>query len=205
MGLKFASFLYSSKDVPGSWSCVVFLKGCNFRCKHCHNWRIVIGEDKEEVQEQKILRELSSNPFIDTLVLSGGEPSIYKVHELKDFFTKVKEINPHLRIRVDTNGYAPDILRSIRDFIDGFAVDIKAPLSRKDLYSYTAGIDVDIQKIEESVRIAEGLPLTIYRTPHYPWLSEKDIEEIREFTSSLRSPWFLNEFVEVPSCPFNTQ
>ncbi len=203
MGLRFASFLFSSKDVPGRWSCVLFLKGCNFRCKHCHNWRLVVG-DEEEVSEEEVLYEISSNPFIDTLVLSGGEPTVYRAEELLEFIGKVREINPNLSVRIDTNGYRPEVVRALKDAVDGFAVDIKAPLSKPRLYSYTAGVEVDTALIEETVRLADGMPLTVYRTPRYSWLSEEEIREIEEFTASLSSPWSLNEFVEVPSCPFNT-
>jgi len=202
MGLSFASFLFSSKDVPGRWSCVVFLKGCNFRCRHCHNWRLVVG-DEEGIEEEKILYEISANPFVDTLVLSGGEPTLYRAEELGEFIGKVKSANPDISVRIDTNGYRPEVVEALKDAVDGFAVDLKAPLSRPELYSYTAGAEVDVERIAESVRLADGMPLTLFRTPKYPWLSERDIRDIEGFTSRLRSPWTLNEFVEVPSCPFN--
>ena len=202
MGLSFASFLFSSKDVPGRWSCVVFLKRCNFRCRHCHNWRLVVG-DEGEIEEEKILYEISENPFVDTLVLSGGEPTVYRAEELRVFIEKVKEANPSVCVRIDTNGYRPEVVGALKDVVDGFAVDLKAPPSRPELYSYTAGVEVDVDRIIESVRLADGMPLTLFRTPRYTWLSEQDIEDIGNFTARLKSPWTLNEFVEVPSCPFN--
>ncbi len=203
MGLRFVSYTLSSADAPGRWSLVTFLKGCNFRCKHCHNWMLVVGTPKEKILEREILYEISSNPVADTLVLSGGEPTVHNTDKLRDFILRVKSRAPHVKVRLDTNGYLPKVLERLRDVIDGFAVDIKAPLSKPDKYSFTAGRDIDTSRIRDSIHIADGLPLTIYRTPSYPWLSEEDIEEIRELTSNLKSPWFLNEFFEVPSCPFN--
>jgi len=202
MGLSFASFLFSSKDVPGRWSCVLFLRGCNFRCKHCHNWRLVVGGE-EEVREEEILYEISANPFVDTVVLSGGEPTVSNVKELARFVERIRELNPSLLIRVDTNGYRPEVIGDLKDLVDGFAIDLKAPLCNPELYSYTAGVTVDVNRIRESVYLADGMPLTIYRTPRYSWLSEEDVEKIAVFTSGLKSPWILNEFVEVPGCPFN--
>ncbi len=203
MGLMFASYALSSKDVPGAWSFVAFLPGCNFRCRHCHNWRLVVGE-KGYIFESEVLREVSRNPVIDVLVISGGEPTVHNPDKLRAFVERVKNRIPHLKVRVDTNGYNPKVMEKLLDLVDGFAVDIKAPFSKRELYEYTTGVrDLDLERIKESIKLADGLPLTLYRTPRYPWLSKEDLEEIRDFTSRLSSPWFLNEFVEVPLCPFN--
>ena len=204
MGLRFVSYTISSRDVPGGWSLVAFLPGCNFRCRHCHNWRLVTGE-KGYIFEREVLREASQNPVIDTLVVSGGEPTVHNPDKLRAFVERVKTRNPHIKVRVDTNGYNPEVMEGLVDVVDGFALDIKSPLSKGQLYEFTAGTrGLDLGRIRESIDIADSLPLTIYRTPKYPWLSEEDLDEIRDFTDKLSSPWFLNEFVEVPSCPFNT-
>ncbi len=203
MGMRFVSYTISSKDVPGRWSLVLFMKGCNFRCRHCHNWRLVTGDEKDDITEREVLCEVSSNPVTDTLVLSGGEPTVHNPQKLIDFVLRVKSKNPLLKVRVDTNGYAPQVLEKLREVVDGFAVDIKSPIGRSSRYSYTAGRKVDTIRIRDSAYIADGLPLTIFRTPKYPWLTEGEFAEIEEFVSSLRSPWYLNEFYEVPSCPFN--
>jgi anaerobic ribonucleoside-triphosphate reductase activating protein len=203
MGLKIGSFLTSSKEVPGRWSLVVFLKGCNFRCRHCYNWRLVTGEEKAEVKEEDVLYEVKHQPFLECVVISGGEPTVSPEKDLIDFICRVREERPDLKVRVDTNGSNPEVLSRLREVVDGFAVDIKSPFERPSLYSYTAGVEVDTEAVEESVRLADGMPLTIYRTPKYPWLEEGDIALIESFTRSLRSPWYLNEFFEVPDCPFN--
>ena len=203
MGLSFVSFTYSSKDVPGKWSLVVFLPFCNFRCRHCHNWRLVRGEERCDLTEERILYEISKNPFIDTIVISGGEPTVHKVEELKGFVLRVKENSPSLKVRIDTNGSKPEVVKELKEVVDGFAVDIKSPIGRADLYRYTTNSNVDPEKVLESMEIADGMPLTIYRTPWYPWLTKEEVEEIRDLTDKFSSPWFLNEFFEVPECPFN--
>lgn len=206
MGLRFVSATISSRDAPGRWSLVVFLEGCNFRCRHCHNWRLVLRDKtSEEISKEEILQELSFNPVLDTLILSGGEPTVYDAEKLKAFVEEVKEKTPHIKVRVDTNGYNVKVIEKLVDVVDGFAIDIKSPLPRKDLYEYTVGVKgLDLGMIKESLRIAQGLPLTLCRTVRYPWLSEEDLEEIRSFTEDNQLPWEVNEFVEVPSCPFNT-
>ncbi|RLJ70827.1 pyruvate formate lyase activating enzyme [Hydrogenivirga caldilitoris] len=204
MGLRFVSYTLSSKDVPRKWSLVAFLPGCNLRCKHCHNWRLVVGE-KGYIFEREVIQEASQNPIIDTVVLSGGEPTVHSPDRLRAFIERIKNRNPDVKVRIDTNGYNPEVMKKLVDIVDGFAVDIKAPISNVELYEFTTGTSkIDMGRIRESIGVADQLPLTIYRTPRYPWLLQEDIEEIREFTDDLSSPWFLNEFFEVPSCPFNT-
>ena len=203
MGLKIGSYLTSSREVPGRWSLVVFLKGCNFRCRHCYNWRLVTGEEKAQIREDEVLYEIRNQPFLECVVLSGGEPTVSPLEDLVEFICKVKESRPELKVRVDTNGSNPEVLKVLKDIVDGFAVDIKSPLEKPDLYSYTAGVEVDTEAVEESISIADGMPLTLYRTPRYPWLEEGDVALIEAFAGRLRSPWYLNRFFEVPDCPFN--
>ena len=203
MGLKVASFLVSSKEVPGSWSLALFLKGCNLRCRHCYNWRLVTGKELSSIEKEDLIREARSLPFLEFVVISGGEPTVSPLKDLIDLICRIKVERPDLKVRVDTNGTNPEVLKALKDVVDGFAVDIKSPLQKPDLYSYTAGSEVDVKKIMESIELADGMPLTIYRTPKYPWLGDEDFDQIRKFTSGLRSPWFLNDFFEVPDCPFN--
>ncbi len=203
MGLSFASYTFSSKDVPGRWSLILFLPFCNFRCRHCHNWKIVLGKEKADIGEDKVIYELENNPFIDTLVISGGEPTVHEVEELARFLEKVRKAKPEIGIRIDTNGSKPEVMAEISDLVDGFAVDIKAPLDREDLYAYTCGVEFSTENLLKSIEIADGMPLTLYRTPKYPWLSKKEIVQIEELTEGLKSPWHLNEFFEVHDCPFN--
>ncbi len=201
MGLKFSSFTYSSIDVPNKFSLVLFLPYCNFRCKHCINWKLVENLESENLEENKIIEEIKGNPVIECLVISGGEPSVYKAEEIKDFVQKVKEINPNIKVRIDTNGYNPKFVERLRDSVDGFAIDVKSPF-KKELYEYTTSTKVNIERIKESLNIADGMELTIFRTVKYPWLNEENLNEIKEFTKELKSPHFFNEFYEVPDCPF---
>ncbi len=203
MGLKFASLNYSSREVEGRWSILVFLQGCNFRCKHCHNWRLVLGLEEEYLDEDTVLYEVVKNPFIDCLVISGGEPSLRKPEEVVSFIKKVKRERPEIKVRVDTNGSRPFFIRELKPFVEGFAVDVKAPPYDQELYSYTAGVPVDTGKILESLYEADGMELTIFRTVKYPWLGRLELERIRDFLSGFSSPFYLNPFAPVPSCPFN--
>ncbi len=201
--MRIASLVLSSKEVPERWSIVIFLKGCNFRCRHCHNWRLVTFDEKEEVDLERVIFEVKNLLFVDTLVISGGEPLIYDVNEIGEFIESVKREKEDIKLRIDTNGYFPEKVRELKKLVNGFAIDIKAPPENKELYGYTVNTDVDTERIKESIFLADGMELTVFRTPKYPWLSDKDIESIKRFTEKLKSPWYLNDFFEIPDCPFN--
>jgi len=205
VGLKFVSYAYSSKDVPGKWSLVLFLPYCNLRCRDCHNWKLAAGKEEATVTEEKVLREVKENPLVDCVVISGGEPTVHSLPALTSFIKKLKETNPSLLLRIDTNGTNPEALKALKELVDGFAVDLKAPPGNPSLYAYTAGKKVDTERIRESVEVADGMPLTIFRTPRYPWLTEEDLSALEEFTSSLNSPWHVNQFFPVPDCPFSRE
>ena len=203
MGLTFLGFSYSSLDVPGVYSLILFLPKCNFRCRHCINWKVVLEKEEERIKEEEVLNEIKNNPVLECVVISGGEPTLHKVNDLVNFIEKVKEAKENVKVRIDTNGYNPDAVRELKKYVEGFAVDIKAPLEDKNSYSYVAKVKVDTERILESVELVDGMPLTIFRTVKYPWLSKEDLKKVENFTKKLKSKWFLNPFYEVPDCPFN--
>jgi pyruvate formate lyase activating enzyme len=203
VGLRFASFLYSSREIEGRWSLVLFLQGCNFRCRHCHNWRLVLKLEEERFGEDRVLEEVSENPFVDSVVITGGEPSLQSSEKMGSFLEALRSANGSLKIRIDTNGSRPDFLKEMKGLTDGFAVDIKAPFEEREQYSYTAGVPVDTEAVRESVFLAMGMPLSEFRTVSYPWLGRESIGKIESFAQKHSLPWKLNPFLPVPSCPFN--
>lgn len=200
--VKLSNFVYSTVDVPGRWSIVLFLPYCNFRCLHCYNWRVVL-DLADSVSLKSVLEEIKNSPFLECVVLSGGEPTVHRIGDLLYLIEDIKRANPSVQIRIDTNGSRPYMVKKLSKYVDGFAIDIKAPLDNHEKWKYTTGVDVKPEHIMESIFIADGMPLTLYRTVKYPWLEEEDVEKIREFTSQLKSPWQLNPFLWVEDCPFN--
>ena len=142
----------STIDYSGQIACVVFLRGCNFRCGFCHNPELVLGDDKQGVEfsERDVLEFLSRRlGKLDAVVISGGEPLLSLSF---DFVRKIKSMG--FKIKIDTNGTSPGKLRELIDekLIDCIAMDVKG--CAED-YSKICGIDVDVWKIEESMRIVD--------------------------------------------------
>lgn len=92
-------------DGPGL-RLVVFLQGCNFRCRYCANPDTIDlkGESKETAIEEIVRMAVSQKPFFGKkggVTFSGGEPTV-QAQELLPLFRRLKEEGIH--ICVDSNG-----------------------------------------------------------------------------------------------------
>jgi len=141
----------STIDYPGEICCIVFLYGCNFRCGFCYNPELVVGKDGGDFSEDYVLDFLRKRVGkLDGVCITGGEPLMSLDF---DFVRKIKEMG--FNVKVDTNGSFPSKLKEMIDLglVDYVAMDVKS--CRED-YSRVAGVDVDLGKIEESMRIVNS-------------------------------------------------
>lgn len=135
-------------DYPGKIACTVFLGGCNFRCPFCHNGEILDGTAEAFMDEQALLDFLSRRKgLLDAVCISGGEPTLQP--GLAELLEKIRQMG--YLTKLDTNGSRPQILKDLvsRNLLDYVAMDIK---NSPDRYAQTAGADVALERIEESIR-----------------------------------------------------
>lgn len=126
--MKFSGLLKTSLiDYPNKISSVLYTPGCNLRCPFCHNWRIVIATKPPFLQEIEAIKILESRKkYIDAVVITGGEPTMHK--DLPAFIVKLKKKG--FQIKLDTNGFYPEVLRTCLPFVDYVALDIKTTLNK---------------------------------------------------------------------------
>ncbi len=132
-------------DFPDRPSTVLFTQGCNLRCPFCHNWRLVIKLKEPILSESTVLEILESRKkYIDTVVVTGGEPTIQTA--LPHFLKKLKE--QQFTIKLDTNGFYPGVLEKCLNYIDYVAVDVKTSpekyfmLGAKDITDFLRTIEI---------------------------------------------------------------
>ncbi|MBQ4155273.1 MAG: anaerobic ribonucleoside-triphosphate reductase activating protein [Clostridia bacterium] len=136
-------------DFPNRVACIVFTKGCNFRCPFCHNASLVTHtQDAENLNEEEILEYLEKRKgILDGVVVTGGEPLVQ--NDIEDFLKKVKALG--YEIKLDTNGTFPEKLISLVNsgLVDYVAMDIK---NCKEKYSETAGVNnINYDDIQKSI------------------------------------------------------
>lgn len=137
-------------DYPNKIACTLFLYGCNFRCKFCHNPELVVLPLKKEISEEEILNYLKKRKNqLEGVCITGGEP-LMTIN--KSFLKKIKEIG--YCIKIDTNGSIPEILKELIEekLVNFIAMDIK---SDKENYYKIINSDIDLKNIEKSMKIIE--------------------------------------------------
>ena len=109
-------------DYPDKIASVLFTPGCNLRCPFCHNWRIAVDPQPPFLQEGVALELLESRKkYVDAVVVTGGEPCMHK--ELPKFLAKLKERG--FMVKLDTNGFFPEVLEQCLGSVDYVAMDVK--------------------------------------------------------------------------------
>jgi len=177
-------------DYPNHLSAIVWTVGCNFRCPFCYNQDLVFGGAPLLAEEEIIDYLKKRRGVLEALAITGGEPTLQK--DLKRFIRKVKKLD--YLVKIDTNGTNPNMLKKLLDekLIDYIAMDIKAP---KNKYPILAGVEVDIKKIEKSIKIIKKqAPDYEFRTTVIPNLiKKKDIIDIAKWLKGSRR-YVLQQF-----------
>lgn len=199
-------------DFPEHVAATVFTGGCNFRCPFCHNKDLVLNPaGQPTIEEQEVLAFLKKRKGIVTGVcVTGGEPTLQP--DLKEFLLKIKEIG--LQIKLDTNGYRPEVLKDLAEsgLLDYVAMDIK---SSKEGYARAVGFEkisetavrtaqdsftaenLMLSKIEESAAflIQGSIPYEFRTTVVKELHSAREIKAIGEWLAGCRA-YFLQSYEE---------
>lgn len=172
---------HSFVDYPGKIAAVIFTRGCNFDCSEwCHNRHIIPFDGPCNTDEEKVLAYLKKRSGkLQGVVVTGGEPTVQP--DLLQFLTKLRGLATY-SIKLDTNGYRPDVLKKAIDgkLVDFVAMDIKAP---KDKYQLLTHVPYNDAKIQTSIDLikASGLPHQFRTTVYKRYITDTDIQKIREW------------------------
>ena len=181
-------------DFPGYVACTLFTRGCNMRCPFCHNASLVVrAEEQKPYTHEEIMHFLRKRQgILDGVAITGGEPTLMPY--LPDFMAEVRELG--YKIKLDTNGTRPEVLRSIieRGLVDYVAMDIK---NCREKYGETVGFDAayDLTPIEESISIlmADKVDFEFRTTVSKSFHTSDDIEKIGEWLRG-DEKFFLQQF-----------
>ena len=120
-------------DYSGLISAVLFFFGCNLRCPWCHNRELVLGvnENEDNIRLELALAHIEKRRnVLGGVVLSGGEPALFP--DLGILISRIKSFG--LKVKLDTNGLLPDVLKSLFDLEetrpDYIAMDLKTSPDR---------------------------------------------------------------------------
>jgi len=161
---------------------VVFLQGCNLRCKCCHNpdtWSKVrdakLFDAEEVVRRAKRYKEYFKD--IGGITLSGGEP-LLQAEFAKDIFTLCK--NNNINTCLDTSGsIKSDDVLSLLSVTDRVLLDIK--YTDDSLYIENAGCSME--KPLEFLRVLneKKIPTTL-RQVIIPTVNDTEVNIIKLYS-----------------------
>lgn len=180
-------------DYPKHAACIIFTRGCNFRCVFCQNSPLIENsKQKGLIDEEEVLNYLMKRKnVLDGIVISGGEPTLQK--DLVPFIKKIKKMS--LKVKLDTNGTNPAIIKELLDnnLVDYIAMDIKDNLSSYEkIINYNTNISLikqSIKLIKES-KIDHEFRTTIIKEYH-------NIENIKLLLKDFKNEnYYLQNFVD---------
>lgn len=169
MGLQKTTLI----DYPRKIACTLFLYGCNFKCGFCHNPELVLRPEGKEYSRGEIFEFLTKRKeYLEGICITGGEPLLNLDLE---FLERIKRLG--YLIKIDTNGGFPEKLKEIigKGLVDFVAMDIK---SSKENYNKITNSNIDIDKIEKSIKLVSGLKEHEFRTTIIEGIH--DAEEVKK-------------------------
>lgn len=187
-------------DFPGRVACTVFLGGCDFRCPFCHNFELIDGTAKPIMDDEELIKFLESRKgLIEGVAITGGEPCLHK--DLPEFIRKIRATG--YPVKLDTNGYHPEMLKAIIDegLVEYVAMDIK---NCEEKYALTCGMEsLELDKIKQSISILMNSDTDYeFRTTVIDELhSEGDFEKIGQLIKGAKR-YFLQRFTDRESVPY---
>ncbi|MCD8340289.1 MAG: anaerobic ribonucleoside-triphosphate reductase activating protein [Burkholderiales bacterium] len=169
-------------DFPGCLAAVIFLRGCPWRCLYCQNKDLQqrqAPKDDPTIPWKEIDKFLNKRKgLLDGVVFSGGEPltdpALFKAIEA----VKAKGF----KIGLHTAGIFPSHLASILPMVDWIGLDIKAPLTRPELYERVTGRKGTEEKASKCLVMIldSGVQLEVRTTAHPSYLTDLDIKLLAE-------------------------
>ena len=185
-------------DLDGKLACTIFTHGCNFRCPFCHHKNLALSKDIQEIPFNEILDFLKLRKnMLDTVVITGGEPTIYP--DLDNKLQKIKELGYY--IKLDTNGTNPEAIKRLyeKGLIDYVAMDIKNTLPK---YALTCGNPhVNLLNIQKSIIFLKtsGIEYEFRTTIIHEYHKLEDFKAIGEWIKDCPR-YFLQKFVNSETC-----
>jgi len=181
---------FGATDGPGV-RLVVFLQGCNFRCKYCHNpesWQWDAPEAKVySVKDILDIYKRNAPYYVNGgITVSGGEPMMQS-----DFVLKLAQACKRrgIRLAIDTAGANlignEDIYAKVAKYADLWIVDIKAleENKHKDITSVSSLNGIHLINMLEQLHKPYWLRYVLVKDLTD---SKQDLEKLGKFIAGLK-------------------
>ena len=162
-------------DYPGYLAAVLFVGGCPWNCRYCHNASLRMAYPDEAVTEDRLRSFLADRQgFLEGVVVSGGEPTSHD--GLPELLKLIREYG--YRVAIHTNGFYPEMLkRIVHDRLaDYIAMDVKGPARAYDRITRVPNSCAPVARSIDIVA-SSGIEHEFRTTFHPKLLSEAELLE----------------------------
>jgi len=166
------------------------------RCDFCYNKDIVFAKEGSYTFEDALKFLNTRKGLLDSVVLSGGEASLY---ELTDFCKEIKKLG--FLIKLDTNGTNYLHIKELIDLnlLDYIALDYKAPKYKFTQITHSNKYDEFIKTLK--LLIDGNVTFEVRTTLHADLLN---IDDINLILSNLKNKgykqtYYIQEFLDTQS------
>ncbi len=182
---------FGAADGPGV-RFVIFLKGCNMRCRYCHNpdsWSKENGEEMS-VDElmKKIMRYKSYWGADGGITVSGGEP-LLQIEFVTELFKAAHAEGINTALDTSGNPFTKNEpfftqFNNLMEFTDLVLLDIKEINSKRHIELTTQKNDNILEMAQYLSQINKPVWIRHVLVPQYSDFDE-DLSELGEFISNL--------------------
>ncbi len=179
----------STVDGPGM-RFVVFMQGCQLRCKFCHNPDTWNTSANKLVEKESILAKLKrSKDYLNMsgggVTFTGGEP-LLQIDFLLEICKEIKKLGIHIAIDTNGNFEITDKIKELMSYVDLVLLDIKH--IDNDMHKYITG--VGNEKTLAFAKYLESINKKMWiRVVYMPGLTDKDnaLERLKAYIDTLQN------------------
>ena len=180
-------------DFPGRLAAVLFLKGCPWQCRYCHNATLRDPGSGDALPWEHVERFLADRAgFLDGIAVSGGEPTM---HPTLPAFLRLLRLLGYA-VALHTNGYFPVMLSNIlrSGLVEYVAMDVKAAPAQYDRITGVPNSSVGVARSIDAV-LASGVAYEFRTTWHPSLLSHEELlDTVRAVASVGAKRYYLQAF-----------
>lgn len=190
---------FSTSDYPGKFALVIFVQGCPWRCRYCHNPHLQTRTASGNLSWPEILMLLKRRVgLIDAVVFSGGEATIDP--DLGKAIAQVKQLG--FAIGLHSACIYPRQLQKILPSLDWIGFDIKAPFERYAAITGVADSGRYAHACTEMI-LASGIDYECRTTIHPALLSEYEIMDLALHLSQMGVANYVLQLFRTQGCRDN--
>jgi anaerobic ribonucleoside-triphosphate reductase activating protein len=172
---------FTATDYPGKLAAVVFVRGCPWRCRYCHNPHLQARTAVSPMAWTQVLARLQRRVgLIDAVVFSGGEPTLDPA--LEEAIDQTRALG--FGIGLHTSGAYPRRLAQVLPLVDWVAMDAKTSFQDYDAITRVADSGRYALNSAEII-LTSGVPHEFRTTVHPELHAENEILSLAKTLSAM--------------------